>query len=68
VTHHFTPETENVDLMKLKQYLRTNHFLVDNRYLVIKSPQKAQLYFAKVFDKQFSCHDYIKNNFSLRDT
>jgi hypothetical protein len=32
--------------------------------VLIKSSQAAQLYIAKVFYKQFSCHDYIKHNFS----
>jgi hypothetical protein len=39
---------------------RTRNFLVDNIYFVIKSSQTTQLYIAKVFDKQFSCHDYIR--------
>jgi len=26
----------------------------------MKSSQATQLYITKVFDKQFSCHDYIK--------
>jgi hypothetical protein len=52
VTHHFTPETENVDFNEV-----TKHF-------VIKSSQTSQLYITKVFDKQFSCHDYITNHFS----
>ena len=52
------PKTINI-----KQYLNTNNFLVNNRHFVIKSSQ-TQLYITKVFDKQFSCHDYIKNHFS----
>ena len=49
------PKTINI-----KQYLSTRHFLVDNIYFVIKSSQTTQLYITKVFDKQFSCHDYIR--------
>jgi hypothetical protein len=50
-----SPKTINI-----KQYLSTRHFLVDNIYFVIKSSQTTQLYITKVFDKQFSCHDYIR--------
>jgi hypothetical protein len=46
--------------INIKQYLSTSHFLVDNRYVVIKSSQTKQLYITKVFDTQFSCHDYIR--------
>jgi hypothetical protein len=51
----YIPKTINI-----KQYLSTRHFLVDNIYFVIKSSQTTQLYITKVFDKQFSCHDYIR--------
>ena len=54
-----SPKTINI-----KQYLNTNNFLVNNRHFVIKSSQTTQLYITKVFDKQFSCHDYIKIHFS----
>ena len=53
------PKTINI-----KQYLNTNNFSVNNRHFVIKSSQTTQLYITKVFNKQFSCHDYIKNPFS----
>jgi hypothetical protein len=46
--------------INIKQYLSTSYFLVDNRYVVIKSSQTTQLYITKVFVKQFSCHDYIR--------
>jgi hypothetical protein len=48
---------EPLKTINIKQYLSTSHFLVDNRYFVIKSSQTTQLYITKVFDKQFSCHD-----------
>ena len=50
--------------INIKQYLNTNNFSVDNRHFVIKSSHATQLYIAKIFYKQFSCHDYIKNPFS----
>jgi hypothetical protein len=65
VTCHFTPETDNVEevwspkTINIKQYLSRRNFLVDNIYFVIKSSQTTQLYITKVFDTQFSCHDYI---------
>jgi hypothetical protein len=40
------PKTINI-----KQYLSTNHFLVNNRYVVIKYSQTTQLYITKVFEK-----------------
>jgi hypothetical protein len=51
------PKTINI-----KQYLNTNNFSVNNRPFVIKCSQATQLYNTKVFYKQFSCHDYIKQN------
>ena len=39
------PKTINI-----KQYLSTNHFLVNNRHFVIKYSQ-TQLYITKVFEK-----------------
>jgi predicted lactoylglutathione lyase len=53
------PKTTNI-----KQYLNTNNLSVNNRNFVIKSSQATHLYITKVFYKQFSCHDSIKNNFS----
>jgi hypothetical protein len=44
--------------INIKQYLSTSHFLVDNRYIVIISSRKTQLYITKVFDTQFSWYDY----------
>jgi hypothetical protein len=44
---------EEVSLTKttnIKQYLSTNHFLVNNRHCVIKYSQ-TQLYITKVFEK-----------------
>jgi hypothetical protein len=49
------PKTINI-----KQYLSRRNFLVDNIYFVIKSLQTTQLYITKVFDTQFSCHDYMR--------
>jgi hypothetical protein len=57
---HVIPETENVKTINITQYLSTSRFLVDNIYFVIKSSQTTQLYITKVFDTQFSCHDYIR--------
>jgi hypothetical protein len=45
---------EEVSLTKttnIKQYLSTNHFLVNNRHCVIKYSQTTQLYITKVFEK-----------------
>ena len=47
-------------IINIKQCLSTRHFLVDNICFVIKSSKTTQLYITKVFDKQFSCHDYIR--------
>jgi hypothetical protein len=44
---------EEVSLPKtinIKQYLSTNHFLVNNRHFVIKYSQATQLYITKVFE------------------
>jgi hypothetical protein len=49
--------------IKIKQYFSTTHFTVNNRHFVIKSSQTTQLYITKVFDKQFSCHVYIRKSF-----
>ena len=57
-------EVWNPKTINIKQYLNTNNFSVNNRHFVIKSSQATQLYNTKVFYKQFSCHDYIKNHFS----
>ena len=57
-------EVSSPKTINIKQYLNTNNFLVNNRHFFIKSSQTTQLYITKVFDKQFSCHDYIKNHFS----
>jgi hypothetical protein len=46
--------------VKLRQS-NIKHF----KYVVIKSSQTSQLYITKVFDKQFSCHDYIRKSFSV---
>jgi hypothetical protein len=46
--------------LKIKQYLTTNNFSVNNKHLVIKSSQSTQLYITEVFCKQFSCHGYKK--------
>jgi hypothetical protein len=35
--------------IKMKQYLNTNNFSVNNRHCVIKSSQATQLYITKVF-------------------
>ena len=35
----------------IKQYLSTNHFLVNNRHFVIKYSQATQLNITKVFEK-----------------
>jgi hypothetical protein len=37
--------------INIKQYLSTNHFLVNNRHFVIKYSQTTQLYITKVFEK-----------------
>ena len=50
--------------INIKQYLKSNNFSVNNRHFVIRSSQATQLYIAKAFYKQFSCHGYIKNHFS----
>jgi hypothetical protein len=36
--------------INIKQYLSTNHFLVNNRHCVIKYSQTTQLYITKVFE------------------
>ena len=55
-------EVSSPKTINIRQYLSTRHFLVDNRYFIIKSSQTTQLYITKVFDTQFSCHDYIRKN------
>ena len=57
-------EVSDPKTINIKQYLNTNNFSVNNRHCVIKSSQATQLNITKVFNKQFICHDYIKNNFS----
>jgi len=57
-------EVSHPKTINIKQYLNTNNFSVNNRHFVIKSSQTTKLYITKVFYKQFSCHDYIKNHFS----
>jgi hypothetical protein len=37
--------------INIKQYLSTNHSLVNNRHCVIKYSQTTQLYITKVFEK-----------------
>ena len=57
-------EVSSPKIINTTQYLNTNNFSINNRHAVIKSSQTTQLYITKVFYKQFSCNDYIKNNFS----
>ena len=56
-------EVSSPKAINIKQYFSTTHFSVNNRHFVIKSSQTTQLYITKVFDKQFSCHDYIRKSF-----
>ena len=56
-------EVSSPKTINIKQYVSGNNFVVDNRYFVIKSSHTTQLYITKVFDKQFSCHHYIKRSF-----
>ena len=53
-------EVSSPKTINIKQYLSTGHVLVDTIYFVIKSSQTTQLYITKLFDKQFSFHDYIR--------
>ena len=50
--------------IKIKLYLSTNNFSVNNIHFVIKSSQATQLYITKVLYNQFSCHDFIKKKIS----
>ena len=56
-------EVSSPKAIKIKQYFSTRHFSVNNRHFVIQSSQTTQLYITKVFDKQFSCHDYVRKSF-----
>jgi hypothetical protein len=54
----FCAETENVEFYDL---CRKN--IIHVTLTTVKSSQTTQLYITKVFDKQFSCHDYIRKSF-----
>jgi hypothetical protein len=65
VTHHFTPETENVefyDVTKQNDLMAAINSL--NRLICYQERRKTQLYITKVFYREFNFHDYIKNLFS----
>ena len=57
-------EASRPKIINNKKYLNTNNVTGNNRHFVFKSSQVPQLYITKVFYKQLSCYDYIKNHFS----
>jgi hypothetical protein len=56
-------EVSDPKTINIKQYLIIDTFSVNNRHVVIKSSETAQLYITKVIYKHFSCHHHIKKHF-----